>query len=76
MDRVGQGCVVDEPDNSFPAFLHDEGRTRGDAIVSNKVGFSQVGVDTLLKGQDIDFVVVDRLVCNRVGDSAGVITGQ
>jgi len=68
MHRVGHGRVVDEPHHGLAASLDQECRAGRDAIVSHKVGGGLVGIHLLLKVVDVDLVVVNGLICDRVGD--------
>ena len=68
MHRSVHGSIVDEAHNGLAAPLHEEGWPRRDAIVANKIGRTLSGKHLLLKVIDVDLIVVDRLVCYRVGD--------
>lgn len=72
MHRTRQNSLVGESDNRLPSPGDQEGRARGDAIVSHKRGRSLIWIDLLLEGDDVDLVVIDLLVCDRVRDRPGL----
>ena len=59
MDRVCAVSVVDEAYHCLGILAHHESRTWCDAIIPDEPGLSEVGIDLLLEGFDINFVVVD-----------------
>lgn len=58
-DRVGTICVVDEPDYRLSALLHLERGTWCNSIITNEPSLAQIRVDLLLKGLDVDLIVID-----------------
>lgn len=59
MDRVGTICVVDEPNYRLSTLRHLERGTWRNSIITNEPSLAQIGVDLLLKGLDVDFIVID-----------------
>lgn len=51
--------MVPEPYHCLASFFHTEGWTRRHAIVTDKSGRLQTGVDLLSQRLDVDLVVVD-----------------
>lgn len=68
MDGTGQSGIVDETYNRLPTLLNDEGRTRGDTVVTNENGVASVGVDVLGELIDVDLVIVYWATGDRVRD--------
>lgn len=68
MNCTRLGAIVDEANDALSAFLHPKSWTGRDAIVTNKLSGLLARVDLLRKGQDVDLVVVNRLLGDGVCD--------
>lgn len=66
MDGVGLVTVVDESNHCLTTLAVHDGRTRCDAIISDKTSLSKVRVDLRFKWLDVDLVVIDGWVVIRL----------
>lgn len=67
VNRICAITMVDEANNGFCTLLHHERRTRTDAIVANKPGLLETGIDLLLEWLDVNLIVIDRTSSLAVG---------
>lgn len=75
--RVGQVDLVHKADDRLNSTLHDEGWSRGHAVISNECGICKTGIEALAEGGDLDFIVVDGPTSLRVRDSStGIIVSN
>lgn len=65
------GRIIDEPNYSLCTPVNHEGWPRSHAIITDKVGGLQTGIDLLLEGFRRNLEILDWFLGYRIGDCPG-----